>query len=210
MRITGIEKKSKTRYTVEVDGDYFYIFDLEILQENHLKTGMEVDEAFLEDLKRQAEIRRARERAFYLLSYRDHSEKELYDKLCKNVSPEVAAMTVGKMVELHLLDDEAYAKKLAEYYLNGKLWSRRKALFEMSRKGISKELAQEVLSSWEGDPVEQILELIQRKYYRTVGDPKGNQKVVNALLRLGYSYSDIKTAMSEYEIEEEEDQWQYE
>jgi regulatory protein len=210
MKITGIEKKTKTRYTVEVDGDYFYIFDLEILQENHLKTGMEVDEAFLEDLKKQAELRRARERAFYLLSYRDHSEKELYDKLCKNVSPEAAAAAVGKMAELHLLNDEAYAQKLAEYYLNGKLWSRRKALFEMSRKGISKEMAQEALSACVCDPTEQIGELIRRKYYRTVGDSKGNQKVVNALLRLGYAYSDIKTAMSEYEIEEEEDQWQYE
>lgn len=210
MKITGIEKKTKTRYTVEVDGEYFYIFDLEILQENHLKVGMEVEEAFLDDLKYQAQIRRARERAFYLLSYRDHSEKELYDKLCKNVSPEIAAMTVAKMVEMHLLNDDAYAQKLAEYYLNGKLWSYRKALFEMRQKGIPKEKAEEALSSCQSEPTDQIRELIQRKYYRVIGDPKGNQKVVNALLRLGFSYSDIKTVMSEYKMEEEEDQWQYE
>ena len=73
MKITKIELKSGTRYTVDVDGAYFYIFDLEILQNNGLYVGKEVDESFLLELKQQAEERKARERAFYLHSYRDHS-----------------------------------------------------------------------------------------------------------------------------------------
>ena len=87
MKITEIEKKSKTRYTVYVDGEYFYILDAEILTEHHVRAGMEVTEAFLEQLKAAAQLRRARERAFYLLSYRDHSEKELYQKLGRGGRP---------------------------------------------------------------------------------------------------------------------------
>lgn len=209
MKITKIELKSGTRYTVDVDGAYFYIFDIEILQNNGLYVGKEVDESFLLELKQQAEERKARERAFYLLSYRDHSEKELYDKLRRNTTEEIAAKTVAKMVELHLLDDETYAEKLARYYLEQKMWSYRKSLFEMKRKGIERELAEDCLQACDVDPEEQIAKLIERKYYRTLGDPKGNQKVINALARLGFNYGDIKAVISQYE-EEEEDSWQYE
>lgn len=210
MKITSIEKKSGSRYTVEVDGEYFYILDLEILQDNQVKVGLEVEEAFLADLKYQAEKRRARERAFYLLSYRDHSEKELYDKLCKNVSEEVAAETVAKMIDMHLLDDAVYAKKLAEYYLKEKLWSYRKSVYELCRKGIAKSVAEEALSACAMDPLEQITELLDRKYARMLQNPQNKQKVINALARLGFQYGDIKTAISEYGIEEEDEEWQYE
>lgn len=210
MKITKIERKSKTRYTVEVDGSYYDILDEEILAKNGIRVGLEVDQALLEKMKRQAQVRRARERALYLLSYRDHSAKELYDKLCKNVSPAVAAKTVARMEEMGLLNDEEYARKLSQYYLNQKNWSVRKALFEMGRKGLDRETAQAALDECQVDPVEQITRLIQRKYSRFLGDFKGNQKVIAALARLGFQYSDIKTAISEYDDKEEEAQWQYE
>lgn len=209
MKITNIERKSGSRYTVDIDGEYFYIFDLEIIRQNDLRVGKEVEEALLEDLKYQAELRKTRERAFYLLSYRDHSEKELYDKLCKNARPEIAAAIVAKMLDLKLLDDERYAQKLAEYYLCSKRWSYRKSLFELRKKGIASELAEQVLEALAVDPIEQISYLIDHKYYRYLGDFKGNQKVIHALARLGFQYDDIKTAISEYEVEDEE-QWQYE
>lgn len=213
MKITEIEKKSKTRYTVYVDGEYFYILDAEILTEHHVRVGMEVTEAFLEQLKAAAQLRRARERAFYLLSYRDHSEKELYQKLRRNVSDEAAAHTVAKMLELGLLNDERYAEKLADYYLNQKQWSEKKSLYEMRQKGIPDEVARLALEACEVQPEDQIRRLIDTKYARYLGDPKGNQKVINALLRLGFSYGDVRAAVREYleQIElEEEDEWQYE
>lgn len=210
MKITRIEKKSKTRYTVDVDGSYYYIFDEEILSRNGIQVGSEVDEALLDRLKAEAEERRARERALYLLSYRDHSRKELYDKLCKNVSARVAAKTVARLEEAGLLSDETYARKLAEYYLTQKNWSVRKAVFEMARKGVDRETAEAALYECEVDPKEQIRNLIEQKYYRSLGDFKGNQKVIAALMRLGFQYGDIKAVISEYDEEEEEDQWQYE
>jgi regulatory protein len=213
MKITGIEKKSGTRYTLYVDGEYFYIFDLEILADYHVKEGMEVDDSFLQELKWKADERKAKERAFYLLSYRDHSEKELYDKLCKNVCAEIAAKTVAKMVELGLLNDENYAQKLARYYLEQKHWSYRKSLFEMKHKGISGELAEDALQSCEVSAYDQIMALVEQKYYRYLGDQKGNQKVMNALARLGFSYGDIRSVIQDY-LEEndlgEEEEWQYE
>ena len=216
MKVTKVEKKSDTRYTVEVDGEYFGIFDQEILADNQIRPGISVEPELLEGLKDQAEHRRARERAYYLLSYRDHSSKELYDKLCRNVSPQTAASTVEKMQQLGFLDDARYADKLADYYLNTKLWSRRKSLFELQRRGIDRQTAEEALDSCGVEAYDQILSLIEQKYWRRLdGDPKNEKTVMDALARMGYSYSDIRSAVQDYETEngiekDEEDQWQYE
>ena len=38
---------------------------------------------------------RAKRRALYILAQRDHSKKELYDKLIKNYPPDLCEMVVG-------------------------------------------------------------------------------------------------------------------
>ncbi|MDF2566592.1 MAG: hypothetical protein K0R90_48, partial [Oscillospiraceae bacterium] len=158
MKITDIEKNKGTRYTIYVDEEYWYILDIEVISSNGLKVGMECDEEFLQELKRQADVRKARERALYLLSYRDHSKKELIDKLCKSVDEDVAEKTADRMEELGFLDDEKYADKLARDLLERKKLGERRAGFEMRKKGLEKELIESVLEQYrdEIDPTEQI------------------------------------------------------
>lgn len=200
MTITAIEKVKGDRYTVYVNGEYWYILDAEIILLNHLRKDMEVDEEFLDSLRVQAERRTARERAYYLLGYRDHSAKELYDKLLKNARPEIAAEIVALMQEQGYINDEDYAGKLARYFLQSKRWGARKALFEMTRRGIDRETAQAAIGECDVDYVEQIRQIIDRKYARYLndGDYKGKQKVIAALMRIGYGYDDIKAAISAY------------
>ena len=198
MRITKIEHKSGTRYTLYVDEQYFYIFDIEILETFGIHEGMEVDISLLRKMKTKAEIRKARERAFYLLSYRDYSSQELYQKLCKSVHPKVAAYTIEKMISLSLINDEAYAQKLALFYLKQKGWSARKALYEIRRKGIEPELAKQAIENCHIAPHQQILSLLQTKYASVLRKPNGENKVLQALARLGFSYADSKTALAEY------------
>ena len=176
--------------------------------DNNLRPGIECDEAFLEEIKRQADVRRAKERALYLLEYRDHSRKELVEKLCKSVDREIAEATADKMQQLGFLDDRRYAEKLARDLLVRKRQGKKRAFYEMLKKGVPRELAGEVLEECEVDPADQLSELIERKYARYLGDEKGRRKVVNALLRLGHSYENIKRALREYEEFEESYEWQ--
>ena len=206
MKITGITKKQGTRYTVDVDGDYWYILDLEIIASANLKEGMEVTESFLEELLRRAKFRKARERALYLLTVRDHSRKELVDKLIQSVEdPDIAEQIADKMEEYGYLDDEKYARKLARDCMLRKKQGERRARFELQKKGISREtvdlVMEELEQSEEYDPSAQLKELIGRKYARYLTDPRGIQKVTNALARLGHSYSDIRAALAEYQDE---------
>ena len=199
MKITDVAKSKGTRYNIYVDDEYWYNLDLEIVMQNHLKISMEVDEEFLEDVMMQAERRKARERAYYLLGYRDHSMKELYDKLIKSARPEIAMDIIHMVQEQGLLDDEEYASKLARYYMLSKKWGAKKAYYEMLKKGIDKEIIHIAIDECDVDYVEQIKAIIEKKYYDCFDDYKSKQKLIAGLMRLGYAYDDIKTAMSEYQ-----------
>ena len=202
MKITAIEKNKGSRYTIYVDDDYWYILDYELIVLNGLRVGLECDEEFLEDLREQAQRRKARERAFYLLEYRDHTRKELVDKLLKSVSLEIAEQTADRMEELGYLDDRKYARQYAAVLLEQKKLSKRAALYKMQQKGIDRAMAEEIFSDMDIDPRDQLRELIEQKYERYLVDRKGLQKTVNALLRLGYNYYDIKDVVQEYYEEE--------
>ncbi len=204
MKITDIVKAKSTRYTVYVDDEYWYILDLEIIMQNHLKVGMEVDEDILDDILSQAERRKARERAYYLLGYRDHSKQELYDKLLKSARPEIALDIVQMVEEQGLINDEVYAAKLAKYFLQQKKWGARRVLLEMHKKGIDKEMAQIAIDECDVDVVLQIKTIIGKKYYDCLEDYKGKQKMIAGLMRLGFSYDDIKRAIDIYNQDNDE------
>lgn len=206
MIITQIEKVKKNRYKIYVDDEYWYIIDMEIVVDCHLQVGMSCDQDFLDEVKHKADVRKARERALYLLSFRDHSRRELVNKLCRSVDEEVAEQTADRMQELGYLDDYAYGEKLAHHFLEVKKQGMRKALYSMMQKGIPKEMAQEILEAADVDPIEQMTSLVESKYVRYLTDEKGIKKVRDALMRLGYTYSDIREVLDEY-IERDTDNY---
>lgn len=206
MKITALTKKNKARWQVDVDGEYWYILDAELILQYSLKTGLEVEEDFLGEVKEAAERRKARERAFYLLESREHSKKELTDKLCRSVSYAIAKETADRMEELGLIHEDAYARRLAEYLINTKKRGPRRVRMEMRQKGIPEDLIDAALEAVE--PEEDLLvELVRRKYARYLGDDKGRNKTLQALMRLGHSYYDALDAIQTIEDElEDEDE----
>lgn len=200
MVITDIVKAKGSRYTINVDDEYWFILDSEIIVSNHLKIGMQVDEDSLDELKMQAERRKARERAYYLLGYRDHSKQELFEKLKKSAREEIALSIVLMVEEQGLIDDEAYAGKLARNYRIHKKWGDRKCLFEMQHRGIERSLAIEAISEVndEIDVNEQIIEILDKKYSLCLDEYNEKQKVIAALARRGFGYDQIKEAIATY------------
>ena len=208
MKITALTKMKGTRWRVDVDDEYWYILDAELILQYGLKTGLEVEEDFLQEVKDAAERRKARERAFYLLESREHSKKELVDKLSRSVSYEIAEETAQHMEELGLIHEDAYARRLAEYLTNVKKRGPRRVRLEMRQKGIPEELIDAALEELE--PEEDLLtDLVRRRYARYLGDEKGRNRTLQALMRLGHSYYDalaaVETVKEELEDESEEE-----
>jgi regulatory protein len=197
MKITDIAPKKGTRYQIEVDGEYWYILDVELIVDHHLKIGMEVDEAFLSDLKRAADWRKAKERALYLLGYRDHCREELIRKLCRSVDRDIAEEVADRMRELGYLDEQMYARKLAQYLMMSKKQGRTRAMQEMRRRGVDAEAAEAAIEEIEISP-DALADLIERRYSRYLADPEdqsARQKLYAALRRLGHTHDDVLAAI---------------
>lgn len=212
MRITAIEPAKGERFRLYTEDGYLCTLDGETILANHIHAGCEVDADTLNELDLQAQYRRGREKAYDLLGYRDHSRKELYDKLLRYISPQAAAMVCDLMEEQRFLNDEAYAQKYARYCLETKKWGARRAKYELIRKGIDPLTAEAALEACEVDTVAQICAIIEKKYTRFLNDedPRAKKKLTAALMRLGYDYSDIREAVARCgeEAPEGEENWE--
>ena len=136
-----------------------------------------------------------------MLSRRSHSAFELKNKLLKTVDLQSAEKAVEKFTELGYLNDEDFAEELSEYLFKTKKYSRNRVKQELIRRGIDREIIYRVLSEDDTDAAESIISIINKSYLRKLGEEGGKQKVVAALMRKGFSYSDIKTAF--YRMENE-------
>lgn len=200
MWITAIEPGKGDRFRLYTEDGYLCSLDGETIYKNHLKPGVEVDADALNALDLEAQYRRGREKAYDILGYRDHSRKELYDKLLKYVSPDAAEQVCALMKEQGFVDDARYAEKFARYYLETKKWGARRAKYELMRRGIDAQAAEDAVYACEVDPVDSILAVIDKKYAHLIcdDDPRSRKKAVAALMRLGYDYSDIKEAAARF------------
>lgn len=199
MIITDLKPVKKSLSLVYIDGEYAMKLDTATLAENGITVGYTLDDDELKELIEKSDYRRAKEKALYLISGRDYSKKQLMDKIKKDSSEETAEEVCERIEELGLVNDENYARRLAHDLIYLKKLSVRGAKYKLMEKGIDRELCDEILEEFEVDPVEQLTELIERKYADKLDDEKGRRRTIAALQRLGYSWSDIKSALSDYE-----------
>ena len=201
MRITDIRPCRKSLSAVYIDGEFAVKLDTRTLLENRVDVGKELDDEELRGLISLSNERRAKEKALWLISYRSHSKKELRDKMRRTCDPDATEKAVERMEELGLVDDESFARAYAGKLIFEKKMSKRAAVFELRRKGIDSETAQEVLDEIDVDYQEQITAVIARKYPH-IEDEKIRRRAVAALQRLGYGWDDIKAALSSFEESE--------
>lgn len=201
MQITAIEPRRKALSALFLDGEFAMNIDKETLLKSGYQLGMEISDEELYELKQASDLRRANEKALYLLEHRSHSKKELVDKIRRTASEEAAQRAADRMEELGLVDDEAFARNYAAELLGRKGFSASRARYELQQKGIDKELASQIVEELAQDPVGKVRELLTRKYGRCLGEEQGRRRAVAGMQRLGYRYEDIRKALKELEPE---------
>ncbi|MBQ8504190.1 MAG: regulatory protein RecX [Clostridia bacterium] len=190
-------KKGKgDKIHISLDGEYFMTVDEMYFESLYLRNGQEIDrEGFLE-LKSLIEVRRAYNYAVSLLSRRDHSYKELLTKLKNKGYGEGAEEALEKLCQSGYIDDERFANLYARELINLKGFGIKRVEQELYRKGVDRDIIREVLDSADF-PEERLTEIIRRKYIRNLNDEKGVRRTINSLIRLGYSYGEIRSALEE-------------
>ena len=198
MTITAIEPKRKGLSALYIDGEFAMKLDTEVILANRIDVGMDIDDNKLKNLIESSDIKRAKDKAMWLISYRDHAKGELIEKVKKDSSYDAAVKAVMRLEELGLVNDERFAMRYASDLINLKHLSKKGAVRKLIEKGIDKELANEVVDNMDVDTDSHLKAIIDKKYARYLCDEKGKRRCVNALMRLGYSYADIKCVLSQY------------
>lgn len=185
-----------------IDDEYQITTDVDFWAEHYIKDGTEIDDNQWQELVDVINYRKAINKCYDLLSRRDHSVKELRDKLLRTSDEKNADRAIEKMLELGYLDDEKYAKLLVNHLLNSKKMSKAFVKQEMYKRGISSDIISTTLEEIEIDNVPSIVALLQTKYRNKLTAENGQDKVIASLMRKGFSYADVKTALDMIENEE--------
>lgn len=213
MRILTVERFKGDTWCVTLEDDEKVYLGSEIVAQYSLRDNMTIPDSAFSEMVHANGLRKAKERALYLLGGHDHSYVELLKKLKKNYDEDVAFETCNRMAELGLINDRRYAARLAREMCEIKRFGGFRARMEMRQRGLSDSLIEEALEPYLDSTDERLEALIERKYSRYLDDEKGIKKVKSALQRMGYSYSEIKRALESFSEENDsgdDDDEQYE
>lgn len=196
MKIESISQKSDRagQYYVKLsDGTTLRLYP-QTVAEFHLYAGREVEAEELEALRQAAGAASARMRAVRIVSAAAVSTRDLERRLRRKGETEADAQAaVAWMQDLHLVDDLDTARQLvrrglARGYGPGRL---RQMLYE---KQIPRELWDQVLEDLP-EPDEAITAFLDRRL-SPEPDRRELQKTIDALLRRGFAWQDIRRCLS--------------
>lgn len=206
MRVEEIKKARMGQLSLILDGKEF-LLNAETVIAAGIAKGAELDEKSFRELCYRSDCDRAKSRAMWHISRADHSEKALRDKLRRAFPAKAADYAVARLKELGLIDDRAYAKRLATNLSEANV-SDREIARKLFAKGVPKAVADEAIEELSPNPVEQIARLLKTKYRNRLQGEDGVRKTYAALLRKGFSYGDVKEALKGYsENLENSEEW---
>ncbi len=134
---------------------------------------------------------KVKERALRLLSVRSRSRSELRQRLLRaDFEPEEVDAALADLEAVGLIDDEAFARELAEHQRRKGL-GRRAALSGLRVKGVDRELAERIADDVNPeDEAERAMEVASKRLPRLQGlDPETRRRrLLDYVLRRGYDY----------------------
>ena len=200
MKVTSIKQQVKRidRYSIFVDERYAFSLSESALLRSGLASGQELTPQQLDEYKQLSTDDKLYMRAMQYAALRPHSEWELRSYLQRKEAGEAFIdQTVERLTDVGLLNDAAFADSFVRNRQLLKPTSKRKLQLELKRKRVSEEHIAAALESNELDEGDNLQQVIAKKQRQTkYQDPI---KLMQYLARQGFSYGDIKSALSKSE-----------
>ena len=209
MKITGIsaQVRDSDRVNVKVDGKYRFSLNYMQLGDLGVKVGNEYTEAELVALEEESQFGKVYTRALEYALMRPRSQREMKDYLYrktrdtltkvgtirKGVSTQLTERVLDRLIERGYVDDEKFARFWIENRNLRKGSSMRKLSAELSAKGVDRTVIEQLLSESDRDDSDELQKIIEKKRPRYDDE----QKFMAYLARQGFSYDDIKAALSQ-------------
>ena len=186
------------RYTVKFEDGTVMRLYRQTVEDFGLYTGRELTEQEQKDLQAAAGQMSAKMRAVRIVSASSVSKSDLERRLVqKGETKQDAKQAVAWMTELNLLDDQKTAQQVVQRCISKGygLARAKQALFE---KRIPKEFWDDALADYP-DQTERILAFLSSRLGEQWED-KDLRRTVDALLRRGHSYQEIRRALNEFSL----------
>ena len=213
MKITNLstQQRDPNRINIFVDGKYRFSLDISQVASLGVKVGLEYSEQELADLEQESQFGKLYARALEYCLMRPHSAKEVRDYLWRKtrttryrskktgeikerpgVSQTLTDRVYDRLVYKSYVNDEAFTRFWVENRNQTKGMSRRKLEAELRSKGVSNEVIERHLRESGRDDASELRKIIAKKRNRYPDEAK----FIQYLARQGFSYDDIKSALS--------------
>lgn len=214
MKITDISQavRNPDRVNVSVDGKYRFSLDIYQLSDLGIKIGKEYTEDELSDLESESQFGKLYARALEYCLMRPHSAKEVRDYLWRKtlaqksrnrktgeiktregVSKSNTERVFNRLVERGYINDESFTRYWIENRNQTKGTSLRKLQNELRAKGIESSIVDAVLSESSRNDEDELSKVIAKKQSKYSDE----QKLIQYLMRQGFRYDDIKSALNQ-------------
>lgn len=198
MRIEKItpSKKHKDVYYIDFEDGSNLRVSINQIADYSLFTGRELTDAEHSQLSTDAAQWNCMSRAMHLVGYRPHSRKELTDKLItKGESEEAAEYAVDKLESLGIINDEEYSLMIVRHYA-AKGYGVGRIRNELYARGVPKDFWEDALSQMP-DQSDILSRIVETKLKGKSPDKKELKKLTDHLLRRGFSWEEIRSALAD-------------
>ena len=199
MRIESLREPTVRggRYTVTLDDGRKLRLEKSVMADFGLFVGRELENGELERIRESNAKASARARAVRIVSATAVSRKELRRRLVEKGERESDAdEAVQWLTDLNLLDDLQTARQLAQSAAR-KGYGKARIRQILYQKGVDRELWDEAMEQLP-EPDDAIDRFLASRFKGRAPDEKETRRAVDALLRRGHSWSDIRPAIARY------------
>jgi len=221
-RITDIKEaiRDKNRVNIYIDNKYFCSLDISQVVDLGVKIGRELSDAELSDLRRGSDFGKFYTCALEYVFLRPHSIQEIHDylkrktlskkirvknrrtgeyqtKVREGYDASLVPLVLERLDQRGYLDDRRFAELWVENRSTKKGISRKKLRNELTAKGVSSQIIEEVFNNDSRNEREELRKVIARKSARY----DDQQKLIQYLMRQGFNYSDILDELSTFSPE---------
>ena len=197
---TAPDRAGRYRVVFE-DGSVLHLYR-QTVEDFGLYAGLEMTDDRMQELETAAGEMSAKMRAVRIVTASSVSKRDLEHRLVqKGENPQQAKAAVAWMSEMSLLDDRKTAEQVVARCIS-KGYGLARAKQALYEKRIPKELWPDVLAEYP-DQIEKIMDFLESRLADTPSD-KDVKRAIDALLRRGHSYGNIRRAMQEMAMDSRE------
>jgi regulatory protein len=182
-----LQKRNRQRVNVYLDGEF--AFGLARIVAAWLHEGQELSDEKIAQLRLEDAREVAHQQALKLIQYRPRSEAEIRQNLTQHkISPENIELTIQRLRDGGLINDAQFAQAWVENRADLRPRSRRALAFELSQRGIDRQLIDSALEELDDDELAYQAAVRRAPKFETLEWKDFRLKMIRYLAQRGFNY----------------------